>query len=30
MAMHKQLHDWIKAVAAELRQKIYGPSGSPT
>ena len=29
MAMNEQLHDRIKAMAAELRQEIYGPSGTP-
>jgi hypothetical protein len=29
MAMDKQLHDRIKAMAAELRQEIYGPTGAP-
>ena len=27
--MNKQLHDRIKAMAAELRQEIYGASGAP-
>jgi RNA polymerase-binding transcription factor DksA len=29
MAMNRQLHDRIKAVAAELRRELWGPKGYP-
>ena len=29
MAISKQLHERIKAVAADLRREIYGPAGAP-
>jgi hypothetical protein len=30
MAINRQLHDRIKAIAEELRQEVYGPSRAPT
>jgi len=30
MAIDKNLHDQIKAIAQELRQEVYGASGTPT
>lgn len=30
MAINQHLHDRIKAIAEELRQEVYGASGTPT